>query len=696
MKQYNVIVGEPEGPNETAPRRNAVSATAIIERPIGLKCNTAYEFLLECFERGGDRNAVAWRDTIEIYEDTKTIKKIVDGKEVESQKTWLYYELTPFKYKTYNELNQLMHDYGRGLVKIGLQPKENRIHIYAATSVKWLETYLASQTQALTVVTAYESLGEAGLTHSLVQAESRGIFVDNSLLPNLIGPIQKASNLKYIIHGEKIDPNDKRQNGKIYSKARDAVQKLQELRPDVEIYSMEEVIALGSENRGTIDVHPPTAEDINCIMYTSGSTGTPKGVVITHRNFVAGIGGVNVVFSRKLVTEKDRYLAILPLAHILELVVEMTAIYCGALVGYGTVKTVSDASVRNCKGDMKEFKPHVMVGTAAVWEGVRKGIQTQIDKLPKFKQKVFWFAYRCKLGMKKYHIPGGTLLGNLVFKKAREATGGNLRIIFNGGSLLSKDTQIFISNLLAPVLIGYGLTETVANGALVDPRHFEYDVTGELAGSITAKLVDVEELGYFAKNNQGEIWIKGASVFKQYFCNEEETAAAFEDGWLKTGDIGEWKSNGILKIIDRKKNLVKTRNGEYIALEKLESVYRSSKYVANICIYADQYQVKPIAIVVPREVAVVDAAKKLGLIDNDGNVDAVLNHEKLKSEVLKDMIATAKAAGLAGIELILGFVFAPEEWTPENGFLTPSQKLQRRKILDAVREEVDKLYASNS
>ncbi|AEY95042.1 FABL018Cp [Eremothecium gossypii FDAG1] len=697
MKSASVIVGEPAGPHETAPRRNSKCPDAVVERPLGFSCNTVYEFALEAMERGGRQRAMGWRETVEIHEDRKMVTKVVDGKETEVEKTWLYYEMGPYQYVTYDQLHVEMHDYGRGMVKMGLQPGgEDRLHIFGATSHRWMRTFLAAQSQAITVVTAYDTLGESGLIYSLQQTGSKAIFVDNNLLEKLVKPVQEIPDLKYVIHADPLDPEDKRYGGRMYSDAQKAIDRMKEVRPDIEVYSMDEVVELGSLCRDSIFVHRPRKKDLACIMYTSGSTGDPKGVSLTHANIVAGIGGVSVVINRAIVKPDDRVIAFLPLAHIFELVFELTCLYWGALIGYGSVKTLSEASVRNCKGDMKEFRPSVMVGVAAVWEGVRKAIVAQVTKLPPFKQKIFWAAYHTKLRMKKCHIPGGDLIGSLIFKKVRETTGGNLRYILNGGSPLSRDTQVFISNLICPVLIGYGLTETVANGCIVPPHHFKYGVVGDILGSLTVKLVDVEELGYLAKNNQGELWVKGPAVFKDYLQNEAETAAALEDGWFKTGDIAEWTKKGQLRLIDRKKNLVKTLNGEYIALEKLECIYRSNKYVANICVYADQTKVKPIAIVVPNVNAVTDLAISLGLIKDGCEVRDVYDSKKLKKVILDDMHKTAKGQGLGGIELILGFVIFDDEWTPQNGYVTSAQKLQRRKILSAVQSEVDALYAANS
>jgi long-chain acyl-CoA synthetase len=195
-----------------------------------------------------------------------------------------------------------------------------------------------------------------------------------------------------------------------------------------------------------------------------------------------------------------------------------------------------------------------------------------------------------------------------------------------------------------------------------------------MTASIEAKLVDFADAGYFATNKpnpQGEIWLRGPTVLKGYYENDKETAEALTaDGWFKTGDIGEWDRNGHLKIIDRKKNLVKTLNGEYIALEKLESIYRSAPVVANICVYADISQAKPIAIIVPAEPALKKLAAAVGA-EGEG-LEVLVHDKKVQSAVLRELQSAGRAGGLSGIEIVEGVVVVDDEWTPQNvSFLTP-------------------------
>ena len=242
-------------------------------------------------------------------------------------------------------------------------------------------------------------------------------------------------------------------------------------------------------------------------------------------------------------------------------------------MNYGNPKTLSDASVRNCKGDIREARPTILVGVPQVWETVKKGIVAKVDAGGVVVKNMFWGAMSAKNFLMSSGLPGSGVLDAVVFKKIKEATGGRVKLCLNGGGPISKETLYFISMAVAPMLSGYGLTETTAMGALTDPLHWD-DALGDIPSSVEIKLVDYPEAGYFTHNKppQGEIWIRGTPIIEEYFQNEKETQEAVSaDGWFKTGDIGQFDKNGHLRMIDRKKNLVKTLNGEYIALEKVSS-----------------------------------------------------------------------------------------------------------------------------
>lgn len=541
---------------------------------------------------------------------------------------------------------------GSGLRKLGLN-KGDRIHIFAATSSYWLAMSHGAASQSMPIVTAYDTLGEEGLRHSMVATKAKLIFLDPHLLPTLTNVLKDATEIRHVVWNSQ---NKVKQ---------EHIDKLTAAYPNVKVISFDDLKKLGEEN--PTEPVPPQADELCCIMYTSGSTGTPKGVPLKHSNVVAAVAGVSVI-TKPFIGPGDGVLTYLPLAHILEFVFENASLFWGATMGYGNPKTLSDTSVRNCNGDIREFKPSVLVGVPAVWENVKKGIVAKVNAGSPLVQKMFWGALWAKSQLMAWGLPGSGILDAVVFKKVKEATGGRLRLCMNGGGPVAKDTQKFVSMAICPMIIGYGLTETTAMGTLQNPAEWTSESIGAMPAAVEAKLVDFPDAGYFSTNKphaQGEVWLRGPSIMEGYYENEKETQEAMtSDGWFKTGDIGEWDSNGHLKLIDRKKNLIKTLNGEYIALEKLESIYRSATVVANICVFADDSKAKPIAIIVPAEPALKKLAQANGI--EGSTLEELVHNKKLNGAVLKELQNAGRAGGLAGIEIIEGVVLSDEEWTPQN------------------------------
>ena len=648
---------------ETIPRRNIRTKDQLPVTPEeGI--NTVYDVVRRASRCFGNAKALGKRKLIRTHDEIKKVTKMVDGKEQEVDKKWTYFELGPYNYMSFVEYEQMVLQVGSGLRALGLH-KDDRVHIFASTHPHWLATAHGAASQSMPIVTAYDTLGESGLKHSLLQARSKLIFLDPHLLTALIGPAKEAKDIQHVIYNDDDTQTTKAEPAKLKAD----IQKLKEAHPHLSVHAFSELLKLGRDNM--VEPVPPQADDLCCIMYTSGSTGSPKGVLLTHKNILASVTGVNTVVGMYL-GPGDGLMTYLPLAHILEFVFETTCLFWGGTMGYGGVRTLSDTEMRNCKGDLQEFKPTVLVGVPALFEKVKKGIMAKVAKMGPLKGNMFWGAVAAKSFMmaNSGYLPfsgvGTSIVDTVVFKKVQEATGGRLRICMNGGGPIAKETQRFISMALAPMISGYGLTETAAMGALMDPLAWTDSALGEIPGSVEVKLVDFVDAGYRSTNSppQGEIWIRGAAVSSGYLDLEKETQESFTaDGWFKTGDIGEFDAAGQLRIIDRKKNLVKTLNGEYIALEKLESVYRSCAVVNNICVYAAQDKNKPIALVVPVEPALQKLAKDIGVT---GEFDDLCANAQVRAAVLKELQTMGRRGGLAGFEIIEGVVLSDEEWTPQN------------------------------
>ncbi|CAJ0911016.1 9413_t:CDS:10 [Entrophospora sp. SA101] len=530
----------------------------------------------------------------------------------------------------------------------------------------------------MTIVTAYDTLGEEGLLHSMNEAEVNGIFTNADLLPMVKKVAGKCSTLKFIIY-------DGDAKGSV-------LQELSNAHSNLGIFTLEELKQLGKDY--PINTNPPKSQDICCIMYTSGTTGNPKGVILTHANLVAAIGGVEKMLGH-LIQEDDSFLAYLPLAHVLEFGVEHVCLWWGVTLGYGSPRTLTDSSVRNCLGDMCELKPSVMTGVPAVWESIRKGILSKVHGSSPTVQKIFDVAFKTKSWLMGKGLPSKPF-DTLVFDKIKEQTGGRLRLALSGSAPISKETQEFLCVTLCPIFQGYGMTEACGMaGTILTPELFTYGSVGTPVPCTEVKLVDVPDAGYKSTdtpNPRGEIWLRGPAVTPGYYKNEKVTKETFtEDGWLQTGDIGEWKPDGCLAVIDRKKNLVKLAHGEYIALERLESVYKSTLFVSNICVCADSYQSRPVALIFPIEARVRKLAMEKNITETD--FEKLCQDKEITNSVLQACLVEAKKADFKPAELLSAITLLHEEWTTENGLLTAAQKIKRRDIQQKYQGDIDRMYA---
>ncbi|WVR06835.1 hypothetical protein IAU60_003871 [Kwoniella sp. DSM 27419] len=675
---WEVDADKPKPDGETRVRRAYCIKDLVTQPAPGI--DTVHDVMLYAAKTHGSKKGFASRDIERIISEEKEVTKMVGGKPEKQKKTWNYFKLSPYNWLTYEEALQRVKEIGAGLRELGVDDnrEEKFFNIYGQTSRNWMLVAQACAFNAVPISTAYDSLGPDGLKHALNETEVNGMFTNADLLGTLVKVIEECKTVKLIVYDGKVEG--------------DALKKMQAVREDIKVVHLDEVIAVGREK--PVEALKAKPEDVYCCMYTSGSTGTPKGVLLTHRNVVAAIGSVWTLLYEYL-TPKDFYLAFLPLAHILEFVVENSFVFAGLPIGYGRVKTLTDASVRECKGDIAEFRPTIMVGVPAVWELIRKGILGKVDSAGALKKSIFNWALGAKQTANKYSIPlVGGLTDKVVFDAVRAQTGGRLKILFNGGGAVSKSTQAFLCTALVVMIQGYGLTESTAMAAILNPGFMQYGAVGGPVPAAEIKLVDAKEAGYFSTNDppQGEILIRGPAIFKGYYKRPDLDKEAFtEDGWFRTGDVGQWNKDGTLAIIDRLKNLVKLAGGEYIAIEHLESIYKSCQLVANGAIIANGEHNNPMMVVVAHPQNLPSFAKKNGLGEGE-DLEHLCKDEKVVDAALKELNAVGKKAGLKGLELLEAIVLTADEWTPESGFLTAAQKLQRKIIQEHYADEIKAVY----
>lgn len=279
----------------------------------------------------------------------------------------------------------------------------------------------------------------------------------------------------------------------------------------------------------------------------------------------------------------------------------------------------------------------------------------------------------------------------IVFKKVQEAFGGNLRLIVVGSAPLAGNVLTFMRAALGCMISeGYGQTEATAPITLTVSGDFAPEHVGPPVACNAIKLVDVPEMDYLARNNQGEVCVRGSNVFQGYFREPELTASVMDvDGWLHTGDIGEWLPNGTLRIIDRRKHIFKLSQGEYIVPEKIESIYARSLFVEQVFVYGESLKSCVIGVVVPDQEVLMRWAKQNG---RQGSFSELCGSVDVKKMILVDMLAKGKEGGLKSFEQVKDVYVHDDLFSVKNGMLTPTFKSKRNEIQKRFKAQLTEMY----
>ncbi|KAI5780295.1 long-chain-fatty-acid-CoA ligase 1 [Peziza echinospora] len=720
---YPYALPASQGPlneNETPPYRHkdfAAEGTPLIVTPhTDPSVSTTFHILLRAKDKWPDRHSLGSRAVKGVHEETKP-----------NGKKWTTWELGDYDYMTFRDVYDEVRIFGSAFREAGVV-KGDKVGIYMQTCAKWLLTSLSAHSQSLTIVTAYDTLGTSALTHSLNSTKARVLVTEGRLLHTLIPVLSSTPEVTTVVYQADYGLPDAA-----------TLEKLQSDSPNTRILSWDAFRLLGSSVVPPHPFVPPTAELDACIMYTSGSTGTPKGVCLSHQNVVATVASAHYTLA-KFLTPQDRLLAYLPLAHIVEFVFEHTAMYWGAALGYGRPQTLTPAGGSlsgpngskddpSIKGDIECFAPTIMVGVPAVWETVKKGIVNKVNAAGLIKKNIFYSALQ--LRQWGYNTGGEALPGPLgriaintadtvVFNGIRKLLGGNLRAALSGAAKLNPETASFLTHVLgAPIVKGYALTESTGMLSLMVPDQWDSFSDGCMGPAVEVKLVSYPEAGYSVHdkpNPRGEVWVRGSSVSRGYYSGEEANAWVEDERgvWFTTGDIGEfelvprkagdddteWRGLRRFRIIDRKKNLVKTSKGEYIALEKLEAFYRSPPVVWNICVMATSAQPSAIAIVhpVPAQLRLLIANTMPGK-DSTADYEVLIHDPEVRKKVLEVLLEAGRKGGLNRAEMLASVVLVGpegEEWSPETGLLTSARKIERRKVSERWREEIEAAFNEQS
>jgi long-chain acyl-CoA synthetase len=394
-------------------------------------------------------------------------------------------------------------------------------------------------------------------------------------------------------------------------------------------------------------------KDVACIIYTSGTQGNPKGVVLSHGGILNNCEGA-LGLLKEFVSKKPKFLTWLPLSHSYEHTVQFVQIVVGAQVFYAE-------SIEKLIKNMENCSPEIMTAVPRFYQNLHQKINTNFSKARGIKK--FLINQTITLGNKKLNRVQFSLIESLinfvcdllVRKKIKEQFGGNLKAFISGGGALDKEVGCFLNAIGLPTLQGYGLTETSPVVSCNSINEIRVETVGK---PFRGNLVKIA--------NDGEILVKGENVMLGYWNNEEETNKVLKNGWLSTGDIGEFDGE-FLKITDRKKDIIITPGGDNISPIKIESDLNKSNYIEQSLVYGDNKPYLVCLIVLSSE------------------------YKNIKNEEIKIEIEKINK-NLSKIEKIKKFFVIKNQFTIENNMMTPTLKLKRYKIIKTYQNELEKLF----
>jgi long-chain acyl-CoA synthetase len=413
-------------------------------------------------------------------------------------------------------------------------------------------------------------------------------------------------------------------------------------------------------------------DDLATIIYTSGTTGTSKGAMLTHGNIASNINCSLLGFNMHpgLVS-----ISFLPLSHVTARHVDFSMLYHGVTLAYCPF-------MENLTETFLEVRPSLCVSVPRVYEKIYAKTEA---KARGFARRA---TYRWALSVGRANKPAilagripttasWKLANKMIFSKIREGLGGRVETFISGGAPLGRELAEWFATVGIRIHEGYGLTETSPVIAVNTPVNHRIGTVGKILPNLEVRIAE-----------DGEILVRGPSVFKGYWNRPEETQNAFQDGWFKTGDIGSVDADGYLSVTDRKKELIKTSGGKFIAPQPIENSLKLNPLVGTAAIIGDKHKFA-FVIVSPNFLMLEDWARANDVAFSS-RAELVANS---KVQALYEGIVEEVNQNLARFEKLKRVLLVSEEFTAENGALTPTLKLRRRIIEERYRRQIDELYA---
>jgi len=601
----------------------------------------------------------------------------------------------PYVWETYDEIHRRVANFAAGLVHLELLPelpgsKETGplrlLALYLKNRTEWVIAEQACFRQGAATVPMYDTLGPDTVEMILNETELTTVLTTPGCLPALKECKARCPSLQNVIYVDELPPTE--------AAALAAL--------GLKVFSFRDVENAGSAN--PVAAQPPSGDSVATFCYTSGTTGKSKGAVLTHRNLVSVTASVDVLGVNLGPT--DRHLSYLPLAHVFERASMLLVLNSGAQVGFFQGETA------RLPDDLVALRPTFFPSVPRLLNRFHDKILAGVEHQGGLKAKLFWLAVAAKRrGHRSGRLQSG-LWDRLVFRKIANRIGLDCcRFVITGSAPIAPHVLEFLRILLGcPVVEGYGQTETGAGSTVQFPSDLSLGNVGGPLACNEIRLVAVPEMGYLPSDRvhgadsaagllgipcegRGEICFRGPNCFLGYYKMPEITAEALDDeGWVHSGDIGLWTPKGQLKVIDRKKNIFKLAQGEYVAPEKVENVYTKSLIVAQAFVHGDSFQSQVVGIIVPD----AEAAPKF-CADNGIPVAPIADlcgSPEFKKAVQGELEKLRRQAKLFTFEHVADIHLEPTHFSIENDLLTPTFKLKRDVARKHYQKEIDALYGA--
>ncbi len=546
-----------------------------------------------------------------------------------------------------------------GLLALGIEP-EDRVAIACSTRMEWILADLAIMSAAGATTTIYPSTQHEDVGYVLADSESKAVFAEDDLqVSKVLDHLDELPQLTTIVQlDSKVD------HPKVISWS------------DLEKLGRDHLAAHPTAVDDVIATIKP--EDLATLIYTSGTTGRPKGVRLVQDCWTyegAAVEAYDIIYADDL-----QYLW-LPLSHVFGKALIAVQLYIG-------FTTAVDGRIDKIVENLAEVQPTFMCGAPRIFEKVRARVMTTASH--GIRAKIFDWAFGVGRKVSPMRLAGRqpsgllavqhALADRLVFSKIKDRMGGKIRFFVSGSAALNREVQEWFHAAGLLVLEGYGLTETSAATCVNNPRATRFGTVGPPVPGSQVKIAD-----------DGEILIMGPGVMRGYHNLPEATAEALNDGWFATGDIGELDDQGYLRITDRKKDLIKTSGGKYIAPQKVEGELKvASPYISQVLVHADGRKYATALITLDPE-AIEGWAKAQGLSYSS---IAELAGSREVHDLIEDHVAQANQQ-LERWETIKKFEILPGEFSIDEGEVTPSLKIRRKTVEQKYADVLNSMYDSD-